>query len=137
MLWYNASFGGFMNCFMAGSKICPKTYPFYNTSSKLCYDSCPGQSKKNYICCPLNCDKCSSSTACVTCSSGYFLRSDNICYEFCLDGTFPNSKTLTCDRCPTGCATCTSLTACKTCLTPYYLRNDSLCSKDCPPGYYP
>lgn len=105
--------------------------PFYGPANDLCCSSCPGQNTNDYLCnnycCPLGCDSCSSGTACATCSFGFYLRSDNLCYSSCLNGTFPNSGSRTCDSCPTGCATCTSLTACQTCQPYYYLSSDSLC----------
>lgn len=111
-----------LHCLNAGSKICQITRPYYDMSTDLCHDSCPGQNTVNYLCtpvytCPSNCDHCSSNTVCTTCSSGYYLRADYLCYSSCSAGSQPSSGSNIC--CPTGCANCTSLTICQACSPPF------------------
>jgi hypothetical protein len=81
-----------------------------------CFGVCPsGKSFVSGACvtgCPTACTTCSSATVCTQCASGFYLRSDSLCYTGCLAGTWPNSTALTCDACTTGCKTCTSASAC-------------------------
>ena len=132
-----------VSSFAIPSKICPTAYPYYVSSLDLCSSSCSGIAA-DYTCssilsCPSNCDSCSSSTVCTTCSSSYYLRADNLCYSSCLAGTFASSSNRTCVACPTGCVTCFSQTLCLTCSsspTAYFLRTDTLCYTSCLAGYY-
>ena len=115
--------------------MCPTTFPYYDTSTNLCYDSCFGINITSYLCspafvCPPNCKFCSSNTVCTTCLQGYYLRSDNLCYSSCLAGIVPESNVC----CPTGCSTCTSLNVCQTCLYFFSLMSDNLCG--CSSGLY-
>jgi hypothetical protein len=58
--------------------------------------------------CPVNCLNCSSATVCTLCASTYYLRSDGICYLYCLAGTYPDATTQQCINCPSNCSSCTS-----------------------------
>lgn len=117
--------------------MCPTTHPYYDAGTNLCYDTCVGQITDDLLCCPDDCEMCSSMIVCTTCSLGFYLRSDQLCYSTCLVGTFSDINSRICELCPTDCAICSSSNACLMCLPSYYLRNDSLCYSSCLVGYYP
>jgi proprotein convertase subtilisin/kexin type 5 len=86
--------------------------------------------------CPAMCSACSSSTNCGSCSMGYYLRSSNMCYAFCLSRTFGDIQNRICQNCPSGCQECLSLQVCTVCDSGLFLRADQLCHSDCPPRFY-
>ena len=77
------------------------------------------------------CLSCTSLLLCGSCSPTYFLRSDNMCYAFCLTGTYTDNQNGRCQPCPSGCLSCTSNSTCTACLTGNYLQPNQLCSSSC------
>jgi proprotein convertase subtilisin/kexin type 5 len=65
--------------------------------------------------CSAGCSLCNNLTLCSSCFSGSFLRADGLCYSSCLQRTFPNPVSLTCQVCPFDCLTCNSSGACLSC----------------------
>lgn len=86
--------------------------------------------------CLPSCFACTSLTNCSACVSGYFMRSDRLCYSYCLSGMFGNNSTSTCDPCPAGCLTCESPTFCTSCDPGLFIRADNLCYSTCLPRFY-
>jgi proprotein convertase subtilisin/kexin type 5 len=91
--------------------------------------------------CPSVCQTCNSSASCVRCPPGLYLRLAGgvICYETCLDGTYPDNSTFMCQPCPLNCKTCSSPSNCTACnfYDPlfYYLYKGA-CLLSCPNGTY-
>ncbi len=98
--------------------------------------------------CPLNCQTCSSSTACTQCASGYtlFVQSGStICApcttscRTCVEGQ-PSAclscgagfylSGSTCVQCSTNCLTCTAA-GCVSCIDGYFLTSAQTCSQNC------
>ena len=65
--------------------------------------------------CSSGCSVCPKSSVCTICFPDYYLRTDKLCYTACLDRTFPNRKTWTCDPCPYDCLTCDASFNCLNC----------------------
>lgn len=114
-------------------------YLYSNTCNALCLDAYYGDGTTCYPC--VNpCLKCSSSTACLSCtikntspdfgSSTYLYGTE--CLVTCPSGYLPNSSTLTCDTCSSNCLTCSSTsTFCLSCSSPLLLK-DNACVTTCP-----
>jgi proprotein convertase subtilisin/kexin type 5 len=95
-----------------------------------------------YTCenCVAPCKKCNSSTDCIECEDGKFLRvKDNICYSVCPNGTYANVKK--CLECHDSCETCSgpSPRKCLTCKTTdhqFFYPIENRCESECQTGYY-
>ena len=83
------------------------------------------------------CSTCRSITYCMSCVTGYYLRSDNKCYSTCLPSFYADSKSLTCKACPQACALCLNFSYCQMCVNGNYLRVDYLCYPTCLERYFP
>ena len=88
--------------------------------------------------CPTPCASCTNSTACITCSTNYYLLASS-CLNTCPNGTLPLNSL--CQTCSPTCATCSvTLLNCTSCPTnaSLYLYNGSCQNASaCPNGTYP
>lgn len=91
--------------------------------------------------CDSSCHTCfgSSTTQCLTCTSGSWLSSNSSCISSCPKGQY--SLNNVCYPCIDRCAECSSATTCTKCQAvaglPYYLDSNSHCLVTCPDGTYP
>ena len=131
---------------------CSACFPGYflqpSPATSTCLDSCPvgywGDTTINTcIECDAACSDCTgaANTQCSACNTGYFLQlSSTICLSFCLDGSWPNSTSNTCEKCDISCSICSSSdnTRCSSCKSGYFLQPSStICLSTCPDHYYP
>lgn len=64
-------------------RVCPTGYPYFSTSTQLCYDICPNGMYGNIttlLCldCHPSCSICNSNASC-NCTVGYYLAANNSC----------------------------------------------------------
>ena len=98
---------------------CSQGYYTYR-ANKQCVTTCPTGTYPmlaDTTCevCVSPCLTCTSSVACLTCISNYFLTPSSTCSQTCPDEYYPSTKTQNCEECVGRCRTCTSETACLTC----------------------
>ena len=74
--------------------------------------------------CPTNCDKCSSATDCLSCTTKFYDSNSNSAAtcQACPSGEYRLDNQLPCLNCPFNCAECTSPTQCSKCKTGLYLN---------------
>ena len=151
-------FDGCSKCFGAGNDSClacttgsSDTY-YLLKGSTICDPTCSvGTYGDNHVCldCDENCEECSgTSTTCTKCgiSGGkqLYLAADNVCYESCSDGFYPDTSNNECGECTEGCTLCygTGLDKCTECgahtNTSEYFKvvGEDQCTLNCPVGYY-
>ena len=116
-------------------------------SATTCLNSCPPgywEDTTNHICalCDTSCAVCldGTNTRCSSCNPGYFLQQGStICLDSCPAGSWPNSRSSTCENCDISCAICSSSdnTQCSACNPGYFLQPSStICLSTCPDHYY-
>jgi len=127
---------------------CLGTYPTTCQTCNSGYYSSAGGSQ--CLSCPLNCNTCSSTGVCLTCNTGFSLKSSNICdcgatcqacnatmgITYCVDcsgsycfntqaGYYANSGSVY--QCPLACSSCSDATTCSDCNSPFILTSTSQC----------
>ena len=125
------------NYLLTPTYACNISTPYQIINQSSCVATCPDPSFANNAtltcdACPTGCSACTSLTFCSTCSSGYFLRADNLCYTTCPNGYVENNVSNTCDTCSTGCMTCTNGSHCTQCFEFYRLNATTNGCDACP-----
>lgn len=111
------------NCTATGCVKCNTGY--FMDGTGVCGTGCGvgyygNSTSRTCIACIANCISCTNNTKCVTCSSGYELYTDYLCYVPCLStGQYRNSSTKSCSNCISNCQSCNSTTKCLTCAQNY------------------
>jgi len=109
--------------------------PLLVHNNRTCVNECPqGFYPQGTKCveCRANCQKCTNSTTCDECFTGYYLY-DNFCVNKCADGFVGLNKK--CYNCPEKCVSCETPDKCLTCSTGYLLENGR-CVDKCSIGYF-
>lgn len=111
------------------------TYLYGSTCLSICPDM---YYAGNGVCnqCVPPCRTCSSPSACLSCTAGYFLDTDSRCVLTCSNTSYMGLNG-TCQLCTNNCKTCSiSLSNCTSCQSPQYLLLNHTCRTGCPTAYY-
>jgi proprotein convertase subtilisin/kexin type 5 len=88
--------------------------------------------------CPQGCLSCTGSTLCLSCVTGYYMQTNQLCKNTCPERFYPNTVTQACSGCPYDCLTCDSTGGCLSCSGTVDFRTLNSITKRCQPslGYY-